>query len=82
MRRETSQLKNSPLKRLIPMIAKMNKKMLVTSIIFNSDGILEKMDSTTSLSPSLRLITLNGRSALNALILFIDFRVEPPTKQI
>lgn len=64
----------------MPIIAKIKRKMLVTSIIFNNAGIELKIDSTTNLSPSFLRITRKGLNALSALIAFMDFRAEPPNK--
>ena len=64
--------------RLIPIIAKIKRKMLVTSIMLSKAGIELKIDSTTSLSPSFLLITRSGLNALRALIALIDFKAVPP----
>lgn len=69
--------KNYPLKKLMPMIAKIIRKRVQTMITFVIAGIEDNRALTTSLRPSFLLMTLSGLKALSALRAFRDLRAPP-----
>jgi len=72
----TLQLKKVPLKKLVPIIAKIIMKRKLTSITFPKAGKELKRAFTTNLRPAFLLMTLKGLRARRALNAFKDFNEE------
>lgn len=70
------QKKNVPLKKLTPIIAKINSNKAQIISTFVIEGIEDSKVSTTSFMPSSLLISFKGLKALSALSTFKEERAE------